>query len=336
MGERLLTTRSKIFGLILLILLFILSLYMSIQVGQQQVAWYVMFDALMEYDPTNADHVILYHRLSRAASAILIGLSLAVSGAMLQALTRNPLASPGVFGINAGALFFVVVAISFFSIHALTSLFWFAFAGALLAAVLVYVLGTVGDEGFSPVRVVLAGTAINALFVSFTQGMLVTNEANLDRVLLWMAGTVANRPIEVLMPVIPIVCVALILALLIAKPMNLLHTGDEIAKGLGQRVLALKMMIILVAVMLAGGAVAVGGMIGFVGLIVPHIARFFVGHQHMWLILYCVFIGAILMLNADVVGRIAIQPREIPIGVVTALIGTPFFIYIARKGFKQS
>jgi len=183
---------------------------------------------------------------------------------------------------------------------------------------------------------VLAGTAINALFVSFTQGMLVTNEANLDRVLLWMAGTVANRPIEVLMPVIPIVCVALILALLIAKPMNLLHTGDEIAKGLGQRVLALKMMIILVAVMLAGGAVAVGGMIGFVGLIVPHIARFFVGHQHMWLILYCVFIGAILMLNADVVGRIAIQPREIPIGVVTALIGTPFFIYIARKGFKQS
>jgi len=119
MGERLLTTRSKIFGLILLILLFILSLYMSIQVGQQQVAWYVMFDALMEYDPTNADHVILYHRLSRAASAILIGLSLAVSGAMLQALTRNPLASPGVFGINAGALFFVVVAISFFSIHAL-------------------------------------------------------------------------------------------------------------------------------------------------------------------------------------------------------------------------
>ncbi|MBM7634907.1 FecCD family ABC transporter permease [Geomicrobium sediminis] len=336
MRERLLTTRSKLIGLILLILLFILSLYMSIQVGQQHVAWHVMFDALREYDATNADHVILYHRVSRAASAILIGLSLAVSGAMLQALTRNPLASPGVFGINAGALFFVVVAISFFSIQALTSLFWFAFAGALLAAVLVYVLGTVGDKGFSPVRVVLAGTAINALFVSFTQGMLVTNEANLDRVLLWMAGTVANRPIEVLMPVIPIVCVALILALLIAKPMNLLHTGDEIAKGLGQRVLALKMMIILVAVMLAGGAVAVGGMIGFVGLIVPHIARFFVGHQHMWLILYCVFIGAILMLNADVVGRIAIQPREIPIGVVTALIGTPFFIYIARKGFKQS
>ncbi|GAJ97771.1 LOW QUALITY PROTEIN: ABC-type Fe3+-siderophore transport system, permease component [Geomicrobium sp. JCM 19055] len=309
---------------------------MSIQVGQQHVAWHVMFDALREYDATNADHVILYHRVSRAASAILIGLSLAVSGAMLQALTRNPLASPGVFGINAGALFFCRCCNFFLSIQALTSLFWFAFAGALLAAVLVYASVQLATKGFSPVRVVLAGTAINALFVSFTQGMLVTNEANLDRVLLWMAGTVANRPIEVLMPVIPIVCVALILALLIAKPMNLLHTGDEIAKGLGQRVLALKMMIILVAVMLAGGAVAVGGMIGFVGLIVPHIARFFVGHQHMWLILYCVFIGAILMLNADVVGRIAIQPREIPIGVVTALIGTPFFIYIARKGFKQS
>lgn len=181
----------------------------------------------------------------------------------------------------------------------------------------------------------LAGTAINALFVSFTQGMLVTNEANLDRVLLWMAGTVANRPIEVLMPVIPIVCVALILALLIAKPMNLLHTGDEIAKGLGQRVLALKMMIILVAVMLAGGAVAVGGMIGFVGLIVPHIARFFVGHQHMWLILYCVFIGAILMLNADVVGRIAIQPREIPIGVVTALLVRRFSFTLLEKGLNN-
>lgn len=121
---------------------------MSIQVGQQHVAWHVMFDALREYDATNADHVILYHRVSRAASAILIGLSLAVSGAMLQALTRNPLASPGVFGINAGALFFVVVAISFFSIQALTSLFWFAFAGALLAAVLVYASVQLATKGF--------------------------------------------------------------------------------------------------------------------------------------------------------------------------------------------
>ncbi|GAK02111.1 LOW QUALITY PROTEIN: hypothetical protein JCM19037_320 [Geomicrobium sp. JCM 19037] len=336
MRELLRTSKAKILGLFVLIVFFILSVYASIQVGQQYVAPGAILEAVRSFDATNADHVILYHRLSRAASAIFIGVSLAVAGALLQALTRNPLASPGVFGINAGALFFVVAAISFFSIQALPALLWFAFAGASLQPLWFIFLETVGSPDVSPVRIVLAGTAITALFVSLTQGLLVTNEANLDRVLLWMAGTVSNRSIDMLLPIMPITFIAIILAFLIAKPMDLLHTGDDIARGLGQRVWVVKLMIIGVAVLLAGGAVAVGGMIGFIGLIVPHIARFLVGHRHKWLLIYCMVIGAILMLCADVIGRVAIQPREIPIGVVTALLGTPFFIYIARKGFKQS
>ncbi|AXF57109.1 FecCD family ABC transporter permease [Salicibibacter kimchii] len=335
MTQLFLSTKGKTLGLLLSICLLLTSFFLSVRLGQMSVEGAMIIDTLFRFDENVAEHVIIYERFSRAVTAALIGSSLAVSGGLLQALTRNPLASPGIFGINAGALFFVVFAVAFLSVSSLSALIWIAFAGAGIAAVIVLLLGLMGTDGLSPIRIVLAGTAVTALFTSFTQGMLVVNEANLDQMLLWMAGTVSGRTVDVLLPVLPLMIGALFCSFLLAKPVNILTSGDDIAKGLGQKTMAVKLALVLIAVLLAGGSVAIGGMIGFIGLIVPHIVRALVGNDHFWLLPYCVSLGASLLIFADLIARFIIMPQEMPIGIMTALIGAPFFIYIARKGFRK-
>ncbi|MBB6451069.1 iron complex transport system permease protein [Geomicrobium halophilum] len=328
------SSQGKALGLVISCCLLLVSFFLSVRLGQVSVPGTMMIDAMFRFDENSADHVIIYERFSRAVTAALIGSSLAVSGGLLQSLTRNPLASPGIFGINAGALFFVVFSVVFLSLSSLPTLIWIAFGGAGIAAALVLFLGLMGADGLSPIRVVLAGTAVTALFTSLTQGMLVVNEANLDQMLLWMAGTVSGRTIDVLLPVLPLMIGALFCSFLLAKPVNILVSGDDIAKGLGQKTVVVKLILVLIAVLLAGGSVAIGGMIGFIGLIVPHIARTLVGNDHYWLLPYCVSLGAGLLILADIIARFIISPQEMPIGIMTALIGAPFFIYIARKGFR--
>ncbi|WP_245628120.1 FecCD family ABC transporter permease [Shouchella shacheensis] len=315
-------------------MLFLGSFLASVRLGQIPISHSVLIEVLLDYDEDLAEHVIVYTRVSRAVTASLIGSSLAIAGALLQALTRNPLASPGILGINAGALFFVVFSVAVLSVNSLVNQVWIAFLGAGLSALMVYVLGVIGKDGLSPIRIVLAGTAITALFVSFTQGLLVVNESNLDAVLSWMAGTVSGRSIDQLAPIMLIMIAATMVAFFLARPINILMSGEDIAKGLGQRTPLVKIMVILIAVFLAGGSVAVGGMIGFIGLVVPHIARGLVGRDHYWIIPYCVLLGASLLLLADVAARFVVRPEEMPIGIMTALLGAPFFIYIARRGVR--
>ncbi|WP_026286246.1 FecCD family ABC transporter permease [Salsuginibacillus kocurii] len=329
------STKGKFWGLLLSLFLFLLAFFLNVRLGQLSVPGAVMGEVILNFNADSADHVIIYERFSRAVTAAIIGGSLAVSGALLQALTRNPLASPGIFGINAGALFFVVFAVVFLSVSSLSALIWIAFLGAGIAAAIVLSLGFVGKDTLSPIQIVLAGVAITALFTSMTQGMLVVDEANLDRMLLWMAGTVSGRTLDVLLPLLPILMGALICAFLLAKPVNILVTGDDIAKNLGQKTMLVKLLVVLIAVLLAGGAVAIGGLIGFIGLIVPHMVRALVGDDHSWLIPYCISLGATLLIFADLVSRFMIRPQEIPIGIMTAIIGAPFFIYLARKGFRK-
>jgi len=326
-------TSSKIIGLALGLILFVLSFFSSIAFGQTSISFATVWDAFFHYDDTSTEHIIITtSRLSRAAIAMVIGASLAIAGALLQALTGNPLASPSIFGINAGAVFFVVVSFSLFSASSLVHYMWIAFLGAGVAAVLVYFLGSMGRGGMSPIRVVLAGAAISALYVSLTQGLLVINQQNLEGVLFWLAGSVAGRTVDMLIPILPFMIGGWIIAFLLAHPVNILTSGEDIAKGLGQRTVLVKALMISVVVVLAGGSVAVGGSIGFIGLIIPHIVRGLVGVDYRWIIPYCALLGASLLLLADVAARFIIMPQEIPIGVMTALIGTPFFIYIARRG----
>lgn len=294
-----------------------------------------VFDAFFNFDENSTEHIIITStRISRAVIATVIGISLAIAGALMQALTRNPLASPSIFGINAGAVFFIVAAITFFSVSSLTHYMWIAFAGAGVASVMVYFLGSVG-RGSSPVKIVLAGAAITALFVSLTQALLVVGQQNIEGVLFWLAGSVAGRTLDMLEPILPFMAAGWIGALLLGYPVNILTSGEDVAKGLGQRTILVKALMALVIILLAGGSVAVGGAIGFIGLIVPHIARGLVGPDYRWIIPYSALLGASLLLLADVAARFIIIPQEVPIGVMTALIGTPFFIYIARRGFNK-
>lgn len=324
--------RWKINGLLIGLCILGIAFGLSMALGQVRTPIRTLVEVFTDYNPSSTEHIILATtRISRSSIATLIGASLAVSGALMQALTRNPLASPSIFGINSGALFFVVFATVFLPIDSLTQLMWIAFLGGAIAAVMVFFLGSLGRDSLSPIKIVLAGAAITAFFSSFTQGMLVIDEQGLQGVLFWLGGSVSGRSMDMLLPILPFMITAGIVALFLGNSINILTSGDDIAKGLGQQVLLVKILMGIVIVLLAGGSVAVGGSIGFIGLIVPHMVRSFVGVDYRWIIPYCAIYGAILLLLADIIARLVIIPEEMPIGVITALIGVPFFIYIARR-----
>ncbi|MDQ0171857.1 FecCD family ABC transporter permease [Paenibacillus tundrae] len=326
-------TSGKIYGIIGLFILLMLVCVSSMIFGRTAITLQDGMDALRHYDEESIEHIVLLtERLPRTVIAAVVGASLAVAGALMQALTRNPLASPSVFGINAGAIFFIVIAIVVLSVSSLTTMMWFGFAGAAIAAAIVYGLGSLGRDGLTPIKIVLAGTAITALFSSFTQAVLILDGTGLQDVLFWLAGSVSGRTLDMLYPVLPYMTVAAIVALFMGRAVNLLLTGDDIAKGMGQNVLLVKLLMGIVTVLLAGGSVAVAGSVGLVGLVVPHIMRALVGNDYRWLVPYSILGGAILLLSADVIARLVIMPQEIPLGVMTAIIGGPFFVYIARKG----
>ncbi|MEP7729300.1 FecCD family ABC transporter permease [Marinomonas primoryensis] len=313
-----------------------LSLLGSIAYGQYVISNKSVWTAFWAFDPQSIDHIIIRTtRLSRALVACLVGAALAVSGVLMQALTRNPLASPSIFGVNAGAVFSIVLFSTLFSVTSLNTFLWLAFLGASVAGALVYGLGSSGKDGLSPVRIVLSGAAISALFMAFTQGILVMGQEGLDGVLFWVAGSVSGRDLALVVPLVPYFVVGITFAMLAAPHINILLSGDDIAKGLGQNTLLIKVVLSILVIGLAGGAVALGGNIGFIGLMVPHMVRSLIGYDHKWLIPLSAVWGATLLLCADLISRFIIMPEEVPIGVTTAILGAPFFIYLARKGGKR-
>ncbi|QSB47486.1 FecCD family ABC transporter permease [Parageobacillus toebii] len=326
------TNQKKSIGLFLLCLLLLATIWMSIIYGYTDTSWKNAIEAFTNNNGSNAHIIIETVRLPRALIAAAVGASLAMAGALMQALTKNPLASPGIFGINAGAGFFIVLFVTFFQVHSLQIFTWLAFSGAALAAAIVFIISAVGKDGATPLKLTLAGTAVAALFASLTQGMLAANEKALEEVLFWLAGSVSGRKLEMLTAVLPYFIVGWIGSLLFAQKVNILMMGDDVAKGLGQRTNAVKAGAALLVVLLAGSSVAVAGPIGFIGIIVPHIARALVGVDHRWVLPYCALIGAILLIAADIGARYILMPREVPVGIVTAFLGVPFFVYIARRG----
>ncbi|CAM4185988.1 MAG: iron ABC transporter permease [Paenibacillus macerans] len=328
--------KSKILGLAALLVLLAAAGAASMIYGRTEITVSTAVEAFKHYDGESTPHIVLRtERLPRTVIAAVVGASLAVAGALMQALTRNPLASPSVFGINAGAIFFIVLASVVLSVSSLNTMMWFGFTGAAIAAAVVYALGSIGRDGLTPIKVVLAGTAITALFSSFTQAVLVLDGTGLQEVLFWLAGSVSGRTLEMLYPVLPYMAAGALAALFMGRAINLLLTGDDIAKGMGQNVVLVKTAMGAATVLLAGGAVAVAGSIGLVGLVVPHIMRTWVGNDYRWLIPYSLIGGAVLLLLADVTARLIILPEELPLGIMTALIGGPFFVYIARKGVTK-
>lgn len=312
-----------------LIVLFLMSA--SLVYGYTDTTWKDAFLTFIEPNGSNEHLIIRDVRFPRALIATFVGACLGVSGAIMQSITRNPLSSPSILGVNAGASFFVVLGVVFLSVQSLQTYMWLSFGGASFAFLLVFLLSSAGREGLTPLKLTLAGSAITALFASFTQGLLVLNETALDQVLFWLAGSVANRPLQLLVNAIPYMSIALILSFLRAKELNVLSIGDDVAVGLGQRTIWTKFFFGACAVVLAGSAVAVAGPIGFVGIIIPHVIRSIVGLDHRWILPYSAIGGAILLLLADIASRYILMPQELPVGVMTALIGVPFFIFVARR-----
>jgi iron complex transport system permease protein len=332
MRKELLTSPFKIAGLVIALLLLAVAFVCSLKFGINTYSWAKIVEAYTAFNGSNEHIIIQTTRMPRALIGALVGGSLAVAGALMQAITRNPLASPSIFGVNAGAAFAIVLAVVFFNVTNLTQYTWIAFFGAAISAGGVYLLGSIGRDGLTPIKITLAGSAMTAFFASLTQGVLLSNGKAFDQVLVWLVGSVAGRTMEMFDSVFLYMLAALIGAIVLAPHINVLAMGDDVAKGLGQSTIFIKASAAIVIVILAGGSVALAGPVVFIGIIIPHIARFLVGGDHRWLIPYCAVLGALLLVSADVGSRFIAMPKEVHVGVTTALIGVPFFVYIARKG----
>jgi iron complex transport system permease protein len=295
-----------------------------------------VWTAVFAFDPSSTEHLIIRTlRIPRAAVAALVGASLAVAGALMQGLTRNPLADPGILGIETGAALGVVAAVFFLGIGSLYLYALFAFAGAALTAVAVYTLGSLGRGGPTPLKITVAGAALTALLSSLTTGMLILSQRTLEEVRFWLAGSVAGRDLSLLLQASPYLLAGLALALALGRQITTIALGDDVARGLGQRTGWVKGLSAVATVLLAGAAVAVAGPVGFVGLVIPHAARFLVGQDYRWILPYAVLAGAIFLVLADLAARLLLRPIELPLGVMTALIGGPFFIYLVRWRVKR-
>ncbi|EWG11659.1 FecCD family ABC transporter permease [Cytobacillus firmus] len=322
-------------GLFAAALLLLVLMSFSIVYGYTDTTWKMAIDAFTNFNGTNEHIIIQSVRLPRALIAATVGASLAIAGVLLQSLTKNPLAAPEIFGINAGAGFAVVITVTLFSISNLQVFTWVSFLGAAVSFIFVYIIGSIGREGLTPMKLTLAGAAMSAMFASMTQGFLVINETALEQVLFWLAGSVSGRKLETLAAVFPYLLAGWIFSLIIAGKLNVLSMGEDVAKGLGLKTGLLKLGAGIVIVLLSGGAVAVAGPIGFLGIVIPHLTRAVVGIDHRWVIPYAGLFGGMLLLIADISSRYIIMPQEVPVGVMTAVIGTPFFVYIARRGFNK-
>lgn len=334
---RLLGSRSLLLpGLIFFVGLLVICLMWSITLGAANIDTKTVFDALVHYDNTEFNHLIIQTvRLPRVLAGALVGAGLAVAGAIMQGLTRNPLADSGILGINAGAAFGVVLTVFLIGGGSLSTYAVAAIIGAALAAITVYGLGSMGRGGATPLRLTLAGVILTAFVSSLTTMILIQDQETLDQIRFWTAGSLAGRDMALLKQIAPIVLIGIFGALAISRQITTISLGEDVAKGLGQNTLIVKIIAAVMVVLLAGGSVALAGPIGFVGLVIPHVARFVAGVDYRWIIPYSALMGAILVTVADVAARIVLRPQELPVGIMMALIGAPFFIYLARRKVKN-
>jgi iron complex transport system permease protein len=305
---------------------------LSVSVGAKSIPLRTVLDALFDHDPTNNDHLIVRSlRVPRTFVGLLVGGALGAGGTLMQGLTRNPLADPGILGVNAGAALFVVIGIYWFDLASLLGYVWFAFAGAAVASVIVYSLGSLGREGATPVKLALAGAALTAMLGSITTAILLTDVETLDQFRFWNVGSLSGRTGSIAANVAPFIAVGLLLAIACGPMLNGLALGDDVARGLGQRIGLSRLVGAVAIVLLCGSATAAAGPIAFVGLAVPHVARVITGPDYRWVIPYSIVLAPVLLLGSDIVGRIIARPGEVQVGIITAVIGAPVFIFLVRR-----
>ncbi|WP_075736006.1 FecCD family ABC transporter permease [Streptomyces acidiscabies] len=319
---------ARSLGLVLSVSLLAAVAVASIAIGAKELSLGQVWHGLFQDSGSYAD-VVVGDRLSRTLLGLLAGAALGLAGAVLQALTRNPLADPGLLGINAGASAAVVTAITFLGVTSLSGYVWFAFLGAAAVGALVWFLG--GSRGATPVRLALAGTAITAALYGYLQAVMIMDEAALARMRFWTVGSLSGASDETIRQVLPFLAVGTLLAFALARPLNAVAMGDDTATALGANLNRTRALSMLAATVLCGAATAACGPIAFVGLMVPHAVRSFTGPDLRWIMPYAAILSPVLLLGSDVLGRVVARPSEVQVGIITAIVGGPVFIFLVRR-----
>ncbi|WP_024291869.1 FecCD family ABC transporter permease [Lacrimispora indolis] len=309
----------------------ILLMAFSVTKGAAQIPLSTVWDALFRFDRESTHHLIVIDlRLPRVIASALVGAAFAVAGAIMQGTTRNPMADSGLLGINAGAGFALSICFAFFPGMGYMQMILFSFLGAALGAGLVNGIASMHRSEATPMRLVLAGAAVSALLAALGQGIALYFDVAQD-IMFWTVGGVAGSNWEQIKIMTPWILAALLCAVALSHSISLLSLGEDVAKGLGLNAAAVNVLCTLTVLILAGASVSVVGAVGFVGLIIPHLARYLVGVDYRWIIPSSAVLGALLMVAADLGARMINPPFETPIGVLTALVGVPFFLYLSRK-----
>ena len=323
--------RRRLLGLGLLAVGLAACALASIAVGAKPIPLDGVWHALVTPTGTEDDIVVRSLRIPRTVLGVMAGGALGLAGALIQGHTRNPLADPGLLGITTGAGFFVVIGIYLFDVSNLYGYVWFAFAGALVASVAVFLLGSVGRGGPTPVTLALAGAAVSALLAALTSAVILVDVQTLDAYRFWAVGSLAGREVEIAGQVQWFLLAGAVIGLAGGPALNALSLGDDVARSLGHSVRRTRTMGVVAITLLAGSATAACGPIAFVGLVVPHIVRSFTGPDYRWLLPASALAGGALLLLADVIGRVVVRPGELQVGIVLALIGGPFFVWLVRR-----
>lgn len=324
------SNRMRSFGLAAMIAAVAALCAVSLAIGTRDVAWSDILAAL-HGQVDSIGQAAIAMRIPRTALALVAGAALGLAGAVMQGITRNPLADPGILGVNMGASLAVVIAVAWFDISSAHAYIWVAVFGAACSAVFVYTIGSLGRGGATPLKLALAGAATSIAFASLVIAVVLPRNDIAGGIRAWQVGGVGGATFERISHVLPFLLVGFAISLLSARKLNSLALGDDLAAGLGERVAVARAVAALGAILLCGTTTAICGPIGFVGLVVPHVCRLLIGVDHRWLLPFSALGGACLLLAGDVVGRIVARPGELDVGIVTALVGAPFFIWIVRR-----
>lgn len=329
------SVRRRLVWVLVLVGVLAVVVLASLAVGSRSIPLPTVVDALVNFDPTNGDHAVVRSRLVRTVAGLVVGLSLGLAGTSMQGVARNPLADPGILGVNAGASLAVVGGIFFLGATSIDEYLGLAFAGSAIAAVVVYAVASLGRSGATPVKLALAGAAMAAGMSSLMSAMLVTSQQSLDLFRTWQVGALAGKSWDAILIVLPFVVLGALILLGTGKLLNTLALGDDMARGLGQRPGLGRAISAVGIVLLCGSATALAGPIGFIGLVVPHLLRGLVGPDYRWLLPLSLLAAPVVLLLADIVGRVILLPGEVPAGILAAMLGAPVFIAVVRRG-KQA
>lgn len=328
---------SKTIGIYLVSFILLgICILASLAWGSRYVEFSQVINALKDSSDVSFNALVVRERIPRTVFSIIAGASLGISGALMQSITRNPIADPSILGVNTGASLFVVAGITFFGINTANEYIWFALAGSAIAAICVYAIASIGVGGITPIKLALAGSAITAILSSLVSLLILPRANVMDAYRFWQVGSVSGATWEGIYAILPFLVIGLIISIIATPALNALALGDEIATGLGVNTGLVRIVCAIAGVILCGATTAIAGPIGFVGLMIPHTIRLIFGGNMKSIVPMSAVGGAILLTVSDVIGRLIGSPSELEVGIITAFLGAPILIIIARKAKVKS